>query len=280
MLAHVIDALACPHCGAALAVVDATLRCETGHAFDIARQGYVSLLPQGAHTDTGDTSAMVEARDAFLSGGYYAPIAEAVADALCSVIGEDVTGCVADIGAGTGYYLAHALERLPGLTGLALDTSKPALRRAARAHERIGAVACDAWAGLPIRGGALTAALDIFAPRNAAEIHRALAPGGALVVVTPAPGHLRELVEALGLLTVDERKDERLAASLGGHFEPVAQTPVRCELALDRDALTALVGMGPSAYHIEAATLAARIAVLPEPFKTRVDVVVSVWRAR
>ncbi|MHB8925753.1 MAG: putative RNA methyltransferase [Coriobacteriia bacterium] len=280
MLAHVIDVLACPHCAAVLSVVDATLRCESGHSFDIARQGYVSLLPQGAHTDTGDTPAMVEARDAFLGAGYYAPIAEAVADALGSAIGADASGCVADIGAGTGYYLAEVLDRMPGLTGLALDTSKPALRRAARAHERIGAVACDAWAGLPIRDGGLGAALDIFAPRNAAEIHRTLAPGGALVVVTPSPGHLRELVEALGLLTVDERKDERLTASLGGHFDRTAQVPVRYSLALDRGALAALVGMGPSAYHLEAATVAARIAALPDPFETHVDVIVSVWKAR
>lgn len=280
MLAHVIDVLACPHCGAALSAVDATLRCQSGHSFDIARQGYVSLLPQGAHTDTADTPAMVEARDAFLGAGYYEPIADAVADALVSAIGADATGCIADIGAGTGYYLARVLERLPGLAGLALDTSKPALRRAARAHERIGAVACDAWAGLPVRDAALKAALDIFAPRNAAEIHRTLAPGGALVVVTPAPGHLRELVEELGLLTVDERKGERLTASLGGHFEPVAQTPVDYELALDPGALAALVGMGPSAYHIEAATVAARVAELPDPFETAVEVIVSVWKAR
>ncbi|MGB4592733.1 MAG: 23S rRNA methyltransferase, partial [Coriobacteriia bacterium] len=134
--------------------------------------------------------------------------------------------------------------------------------------------------GLPVRDGGLAAALDVFAPRNAAEIHRTLAPGGTLVVVTPAPGHLRELVEALGLLTVDERKDERLTASLGGHFDCMAQTRVRYALALDRSALAALVGMGPSAYHIEAATVTARIAELSDPFKTAVDVVVSVWRAR
>lgn len=280
MLAHVIDALACPHCGAALSAVDATLCCESGHSFDVARQGYVSLLAQGAHTDTADTSAMVEARDAFLGVGYYEPIAEAVADALGSALGADASGCVVDIGAGTGYYLARVLDGMPRLVGLALDTSKPALRRAARAHERIGAVACDVWAGLPVRDGGLAAALDVFAPRNAAEIHRTLAPGGTLVVVTPAPGHLRELVEALGLLTVDERKDERLTASLGGHFDCMAQTRVRYALALDRSALAALVGMGPSAYHIEAATVTARIAELSDSFKTAVDVVVSVWRAR
>ena len=85
-------------------------------------------------------------------------------------------GCIVDLGAGTGWYLARALERLRGTTGLALDVSKPALRRAARAHPSLAAVACDAWGPLPLRDGGVAAVLDIFAPRNAAEIARVLVP--------------------------------------------------------------------------------------------------------
>jgi 23S rRNA (guanine745-N1)-methyltransferase len=62
----------------------------------------------------------------------------------------DGPGCVVDVGAGTGYYLAVVLERLTDRVGLALDVSKYALRRAARAHRRVGAVACDVWHGLPV----------------------------------------------------------------------------------------------------------------------------------
>src|SRR5688572_20694208 len=121
-------------------------------------------------------------------------------------------GCILDLGAGTGWYLARVLERLPGRQGLALDLSKHALRRAARAHPRIGAVACDAWAPLPLRDGVAALVLSVFAPRDGAEIARVLRPGGALVVVTPTDRHLEPLVSKLGLLTVDERKEERIDA--------------------------------------------------------------------
>ena len=69
MLDEVIRYLECPYCGAGMADVGAALRCGRGHAFDIARQGYVSLLPAGAKGGGGDTAAMVRARADFLAAG-------------------------------------------------------------------------------------------------------------------------------------------------------------------------------------------------------------------
>ena len=80
MLDDVIGWLRCPACGAALARAGGTLRCPNGHAFDIARQGYVSLLASGL-APVGDTAEMVQARAAFLAAGHYAPLADAVAAA-------------------------------------------------------------------------------------------------------------------------------------------------------------------------------------------------------
>jgi 23S rRNA (guanine745-N1)-methyltransferase len=55
--------------------------------------------------------------------------------------------------------------------------------------------------------------LNVFAPRDGAELRRILRPSGSLLVVTPGPDHLRELIGPLGLLSVDERKAERLAGT-------------------------------------------------------------------
>ena len=54
MLPAVLECLACPYCGLALSEVDGALRCGNGHAFDLARQGYVTLLPAGARGPGGD----------------------------------------------------------------------------------------------------------------------------------------------------------------------------------------------------------------------------------
>lgn len=272
MLDDVIPWLRCPLCGASLERSAAALRCSNGHAFDIARQGYVSLLAGGL-APVGDTAAMVAARTEFLAAGHYARLADAVALAAGDL--AQPAGCVAEIGAGTGYYLATVLERGPGRAGLALDASKFAARRAARAHPRIGAVVADVRARLPIADGAAALALSVFAPRPAAELHRILHPAGRLLVVTPDPDHLDEMAGPLGLLAVDPRKEERLAARLGPYFDLATQRQHRFEVALRHQDVAALVAMGPSSWHADPAELAGRIEALPDPVPVTVSV--TMW---
>lgn len=279
MLDEVIRYLACPYCGAGLARDGGSLRCGTGHAFDIARQGYVSLLPGGAKAGGGDTAAMVRARDNFLAAGHFASLAADLAQAAADLAPSPaVPGCVVDVGAGTGYYLAAVLGRLPGRAGLALDISKPAVRRAARAHQRIGAVACDAWLRLPVADSAAILALNVFAPRNGAELRRILSPAGRLLVVTPERDHLLELTGPLGLLTVDRRKEERLSATLSPFFELAGRSEHRAALSLGHRAIGALAAMGPTAWHTDSAALTARIQRLPDPVAVTLAVTVSVFQ--
>jgi 23S rRNA (guanine745-N1)-methyltransferase len=272
VLADVVDRLSCPLCGRGLTLAAGMLRCEAGHSFDVARQGYVYLLAGGARPG-GDTSEMVEARESFLRAGHFARIAEVAADA----VGELRAGCVADIGAGTGYYLARVLECSSAATGVALELSRHALRRAVRAHPRAGAVGCDVWRSLPLRSGAVSAALSVFAPRNGEEIARVLAPGARLVVVTPSVRHLGELAAPLGLLSVDERKRERLDARLSPHLHLERESPLEWTMWLTREEAGWLAGMGPSAYHTSADELAERIAELPEPMAVTASVIVSAY---
>lgn len=277
MLNDVVDLLRCPHCGQGFGLHAGVLRCAGGHVFDVARQGYVNLLPRRPSTGTGDTPAMVQARAAFLGRGHFEPFAAAVAAALSE--GTDVAGPVAEVGAGTGYYLAAALERRRGC-GLALDVSSAAARRSARAHERIGSVVADAWTSLPLADACLVAALVAFAPRSGAELARVVRPGGTLVVLTPDHDHLAELRATLGLLDVDPRKAERLAASLGSGFDPVSEQSVRWLLHLDRLDVRDLVLMGPNAVHQDQRDLDERIAALPERMEVTASGVVHVLRRR
>jgi 23S rRNA (guanine745-N1)-methyltransferase len=272
VLSHVVGVLACPHCGAGCALDGQTLRCAAGHAFDVAKQGYVSLLPGDAKTGTADTAEMVEARDAFLGGGHYAGLAGALGAA---VGGADV---IADVGAGTGYYLARILDERPASVGVALDVSKFALRRAARAHERIGAVVADVWHGLPIRDSSVDVAMNVFAPRNAAELRRILRPDGALVVVTPTTGHLAELVTRLGLLSVDPDKADRLSDQLGSQFRLESALAHEETLRLGPADVRALVLMGPSAFHLDRGAVDTAVAELPDPFEVTISTTVSTFR--
>lgn len=234
--------LACPVCQQGLEPEGRSLRCRRGHSFDVARQGHVNLAGRAAPANA-DTVDMLQARDRFLEAGHYAPI-EKVVDLRMGRAGRLV-----EVGAGTGHYLAGLLDRRPGAVGVATDVSPVAARRAARAHDRLGAVVADTWVGLPLRSGSVDALLCAFAPRNPAEFARVVRPGGVLVVVTPNEGHLAQARDDLGLLGVQEDKLARLNRSLLGLFDAVASTRVNWTMELDADAVRDLVQMGPNAFH-------------------------------
>jgi 23S rRNA (guanine745-N1)-methyltransferase len=279
MLRDVIDRLICPLCARDLFLGDGAVRCARGHAFDVAREGYVNLLP-GSGSIPGDSRAMIEARESFLEAGHYRRLADCVAGIAAGLLQDGPPAVVVDAGAGTGYYRAHLLEREPRAAGPPLDVSKFAIRRASRAHPRIGAAVCDIWKALPVKTGAAQVILDVFAPRNAAEFKRVLHPDGALLVVTPTARHLRELVEALDLLSVDRHKDERLQASLGRCFEPQSTTEHEETRELSRDDACMAAAMGPSAFHAAPEVLRARAATLPNPLPVTISATISVYRPK
>ncbi len=277
--ARAVALLACPVCGEPLSALpdDAGLRCPDGHSFDRARQGHVTLLPPGHTPPSGDSAAMVADRVAVLEAGTYAGLTGALARAVAA--GEGPAGAVLDLGGGTGHHLAGVLTALPDAVGVVLDSSRYAARRAAGVSPRAVAVVADTWARLPVRDGVVDRALVVFAPRNGPETARVLRPGGRLVVATPAPDHLAELVGPLGLLRVDPAKAARLAASLEPHLAQVAAAGHREVLDLDRRAVAAVVGMGPHARHLAPDRLAAAVAALPPRVPVTLAVDVTTWTA-
>ncbi|MER6032080.1 methyltransferase domain-containing protein [Streptomyces sp. NPDC001851] len=249
-----LDLLCCPTCRTRPLHPDrGALRCPVGHAFDVARHGYAGLLT-GTRATSGDDTAMVQARDRFLSAGAFAPIREVAARLAADATSGQAT--IVDVGCGTGYYLAGVLDQLPGARGLGLDASVRALRSAARAHERGAAVAWDVFRPLPLIDGAADAVLSVFAPRNPAEFHRVLRPTGQLIVVRPTARHLAELRGRLpAMVTIDPAKEQRLHRALDPFFKASVTEQVEYPATLSRlDALD-LVAMTPSARHMSRADL-------------------------
>lgn len=253
------------------------LVCPDGHTFDMAKQGYVNLLPNPGKLSS-DTREMVDARAEFLAAGHYAPIAKSLAEVARETVPAQPEGCVVDIGGGTGYYLARVMQEFRTSDGVLLDISKFAARRAAKAHPRVGAVVADAWQSLPLHGNSASLVLNVFAPRNGAEVRRILDPRGVLLVVTPRTEHLRELIAALDLMRVEERKEERLAERLAPHFSVVESRPLTMTMALDHRAVALLVGMGPNAWHQDPTGLQQRVGRLPEKCEVTLSVSVTAFR--
>lgn len=274
-LAEVVDLLRCPHCAGTLSIIDRSVRCPTGHNFDLARQGYVNLL-SGGQPGNADTSEMIIARERFLGGEHYRPLAELIADRVVAAVEDRSNGSraprIAELGAGTGYYLSHVLDRLPSAIGLATDVSVAASRRAARAHPRIGAVVADTWARLPIVDQLLDVVLVIFAPRNPDEIARLLRPGGRVIIAGPGSDHLRQLRAGLDLIGIQPDKQDRLRDVMGSRLPLLRQQRLQRQLRLTAADLITVIEMGPNAHH-RGTDLADRVATLQPP----VDIDLDVW---
>ena len=127
----------CPICSSPLRRGERAYTCPKGHSYDIAREGYVHLLPanQKHSKAPGDDKAMVAARNRFLSAGHYGPLELAL-----RYTGEQVT--LVDSGCGEGYYTAGVVSALgqDGRTveAAGVDISKFALRHAARRSRHPG----------------------------------------------------------------------------------------------------------------------------------------------
>jgi 23S rRNA (guanine745-N1)-methyltransferase len=264
----ILPLLRCPSCGEGLSSGDGALRCPRRHSFDLARHGYVGLLT-GARATSGDDGPMARARRDFLAAGRYAPVRDAVAELAAEAELSAASGgaagpgraarpaTVVDVGCGTGYYLAGVLDALPDAVGLGLDTSAHALRVAAKAHARAAAATWDVFRPFPIASGQVDVVLDVFAPRNPAEFHRVLRPGGILVVVRPYGGHLAELrSQVTQMVTVDPDKERRLHQALDPYFEAARTVEVEYTTPLTRQEAVDLVLMTPSARHVTEAELA------------------------
>ena len=96
----------CPICKTKLNTHGKTYRCENNHSFDVAKQGYVNLLPVNKkHSDNpGDSKEMVLARRAFLESGYYDCFTEKLREIINSLFNGKEKITIADCGCGEGYY--------------------------------------------------------------------------------------------------------------------------------------------------------------------------------
>lgn len=168
--------------------------CVNGHAFDVARSGYLNLLqPQDKRSkNPGDTAAAVAARRRFLENGVIKPVVDATAAALPMKPGERLL----DVGCGEGHHLAE-LRRAYAIDGCGTDISIPAVDLAARRDRDLFWVVANADRFIPWADASFDALMSITARLNPDEFRRLLAPGGRLLIALPAPDDLIELREAI-----------------------------------------------------------------------------------
>lgn len=236
--------LLCPICVKKLHKAPHSWVCPDGHSFDIARQGYVNLLPvQQKHSaDPGDTKEQVLSRRAFLDGGFYAPIAQALVEKAKSL---PISGEILDVGCGEGYYSAQVAQAL-GLPLTGLDISKEAVRWAAGKYKGPQWL-CATAAHIPVEDGSAGLLMSLFALTLPEEFHRVLAKDGFFFQVLAAEDHL------LGLKSIiyDElhHKPKNSVPEIPG-FSLVESCPIRFSFTVTGAQVQNLLSMTPHVYRI------------------------------
>ncbi|PKF61808.1 23S rRNA (guanine(745)-N(1))-methyltransferase [Psychromonas sp. psych-6C06] len=189
----------CPLCRSHFTQKHNTQICENNHHFDIAKEGYLNLLPVNAKNskNPGDNKEMMMARRAFLDSGGYLPLAEKLSALISQYLAKTNAPTLLDLGCGEGYYTSHIEQVLSdSATITALDISKVAIRYAAKRYKKINFCVASAY-DVPMTDKSIDALIRIYAPSLDSELQRLIKPSGFLITVTPAPRHLLELREKI-----------------------------------------------------------------------------------
>ena len=236
----------CPNCMGKLNISDKVALCERGHSFDRARGGYYNLLVGNTGGVHGDNKEMVLARRAFLGGGYYAPLANRIAE--LAAIHTERGGCLLDAGAGEGYYtdtVERALFERDGVSDVsAFDISKDAVREISKKNPRISLAVAGAY-HMPIADGEFDTLINTFSPLALEETSRVLKQGGIFIMAIPGEMHLFDLKQVI----YDTPYKNVVADTALDGFELLTDEPLTYKFTLDsQEKIHNLFMMTPYAY--------------------------------
>lgn len=241
----IVTLFTCPICKARLIRAEKWYECPRKHRYDLAAAGYVHLLPvQKMHSKApGDDKGMAAARNRFLSGGYYAPLRQALETLALDYTGQE--SVILDSGCGEGYYTAgiyQALSQAGRAVHMAgIDISKFSLRWAAKREKAVEFAVASAY-DLPVPDKSVDLLVNCFSPLGLEEFRRVLRPGGVFLYVVPAPKHLWELKEVLYDVPY-ENKEERTEYD-GFAYEEIRSVRDTIHLR-DQDTIYSLFQMTP-----------------------------------
>lgn len=187
----------CPICQQPLSLSAQRWHCPNNHSFDLAKEGYVNLMPvQHKHSkEPGDNPLMMQSRRLFLEALHYQPLSDAV-NRVFLVNLPETTQAVLDIGCGEGYYTSSLATQLSStqqsIQVYGLDIAKNAVKSAAKRYKHVNFCVASSYR-LPFVDCSIDAILRIYAPSEASELVRVTSDSAILVAVTPAPNHLKQL---------------------------------------------------------------------------------------
>lgn len=284
---------------------DRSLRCASGHSFDVSREGYVNLLPR-PHRGKYD-KALFQSRQIVCRSGFFDPLIRQIAGMIAEWGGiasppADASGPkpersgadrpgedaserlplrLLDAGCGEGSLLTGIRDAASAIVGRPVvaagaDIAKDGVRLAARRDP--GAIWCVAdLANSPFADGSFDVVLNLLSPANASEFHRLLSAGGVFIKAMPGPDHLEPLRRQLhGRPAMTDDRSAQFSERYAGLFAAADISRLRYSVSVDRQLLEHLIRMTPLSWRAGEE----RIRQLLECDKLDVTVDLSVLYAR
>lgn len=308
-----VSLFVCPLCQSPLTPAADTWRCDgslnlkqTAHPFDVARQGYVNLLPvqQKKSKAPGDSPQSIEARQRFLSAGHYQPLNDLICQKMAELLSPEKINTNQkrqpinwlDIGCGEGYY-TQPMAQTGMDTLIAADISKPAvleLAKVSKASGRLwyqkaegGAAKTTAIyplvtsaAHLPLRAHSMTGISSIFSPILPEAFNEVLRNDGYLIIAKPDTEHLATMREAL-FDDVREHNSDKFLQALAPYFELLETHYINTKLSLSAADMADLMTMTPYAYRARSEKRQALLAtVAAAPFITEAKFIVYILQKK
>lgn len=224
----------CPFCKSYIKKQDNSYICPNNHCFDIAKEGYIHLLPVNKmHSKIpGDTKDMVSARRSFLDAGYYKPFSDMLNDIIMRYASDKCT--VIDAGCGEGYYTGRLKSFLDSrntencISGF--DISKFAVKLASKKYKNIEFAVASIF-DIPVNDETADIVINIFAPIVEKEFLRILKKSGKLIIAVPGEYHLWGLKQ----LAYDEPYVNEVKHTEYEGFRFIERVAVEDEIQLDNN---------------------------------------------
>ncbi|HEX0373292.1 TPA: methyltransferase domain-containing protein [Streptococcus pneumoniae] len=242
-------AFACPICQENLTLLETNFKCCNRHSFDLAKFGYVNLVPQIKQSANYDKENF-QNRQQILEAGFYQAILDAVSDLLAS---SKTTTTILDIGCGEGFYSRKLQESHSEKTFYAFDISKDSVQIAAKSEPNwaVNWFVGD-LARLPIKDANMDILLDIFSPANYGEFRRVLSKDGILIKVIPTENHLKEIRQRVqDQLTNKEYSNQDIKEHFQEHFTILSSQTTSLTKTITAEQLQALLSMTPLLFHVD-----------------------------
>lgn len=269
--------LICPKCKGELIGFEKSFKCNAGHSYDIAKQGYVNLV-LGSSKGSGDDKEMCKSRHEFHNGNFYRCLSERLAQ-ICM---EYNFNNILDAGCGEGYYLRkirdiYVEHKIDTFSLCGIDLAKEAILLGARLEKNVAnenkiEYAVAGIFDMPVGDSTVDCVLSVFAPVPDLEAFRVLKNDGIMIVVSPGEKHLEGLKKAL----YEEVYDNEVSEKQYPGFKLINSEIVSDDITVEKDNILNLFHMTP--YYWKTSERDSEKLNNLEKLTTKIEFIISLYK--